>query len=89
MMNHPLQQYIPQQLQKPQVPVNYRNPFRMMQSFALAMQNPVAFVKQNLPEIPEHVFNDPTGNSVLQYMMQNLGVTQQDIQNVSNQIPRF
>ena len=81
MNNHPLQQYIPQQMQQPQVPMNYRNPLQMMQSFAMAMRN--------LPGIPEQAFNDPTGNSVLQYMMQNLGVTQQDIQNAANQMPRF
>lgn len=89
MMNHPLQQYIPQQMQRPQMPMGYHNPLQMMQSFAMAMRNPAAFVKQNLPGIPEQAFNDPTGNSVLQYMMQNLGVTQQDIQNAANQMPRF
>ena len=67
----------------------HQNNMQQMQSFMSAIRNPVAFIKQNIPGIPDQAFNDPTGNAVLQYMMNNLGVTQQDIQKVSSQIPRF
>lgn len=65
------------------------NPMQMMGNVMQAMRNPMAFVRQRLPGIPEEVFKDPTGNGVLQYMMQNMGVTQQDVQNAANQIPKY
>ena len=54
-----------------------------------AMQNPAQFVRQHLSGIPNEAFNDPTGNSVLQYMQNYMGVTQQDIMNAQSQIPRY
>ena len=97
-LNHPLQQYIPQQMmrQAPQaaqpmisgIP-QFANPVQKMSYIMQAMQNPAQFVRQHLNGIPEQAFNDPSGNAVLQYMQQNMGVTQQDIQNASNQIPRY
>lgn len=92
--NHPLRQYMPQYMQQrapAQMSGNraFQNPFQKMNYIMQAIRNPAAFVRQNLPGIPEEAFNDPTGNGVLQYMRQNLGVTDQDIQNAANQMPRF
>ena len=88
---HPLQQYIPQQMQRqPNVGnMQMNNPMQMMAAAMQAMRNPQAFVRQYIPGIPDEAFNDPTGNGVLQYMMNNLGVTQQDIRNVQRQMPGF
>lgn len=90
-MSHPLMQYMPQQMQSQTQPqmsnMPSANPVQQMASIYQAMVNPSAFVKEHLPGIPEQICNDP--NQVLQYMMQNLGVTQQDIQNAARQIPRF
>lgn len=66
----------------------FSNPLQKMSYILQAMQNPAEFVRQNLPGIPNEAYNDPTGNSVLQYMMNNMGVTQTDIQNAANQIPK-
>lgn len=66
----------------------FANPVQKMGAMLQAMRNPAQFVRQRLPQIPAEAFNDPTGNAVLQYMMNNMGVTQQDIQNAINQIPR-
>ena len=92
----PLQQYIPQQMvrQAPQQPMisgmpQFANPIQKMNYIMQAMQNPAQFVRQHLSGIPEQAFNDPTGNAVLQYMQQNMGVTQQDIQNAASQIPQM
>ncbi len=63
--------------------MQFQNPLQKMYFIMQAMRNPAAFVRQNLPQIPQEAYNDPTGNGVLQYMMNNMGVTQQDIQNVS------
>lgn len=89
-MTHPLMQYMPQQMQnryQAQPRPNLQTRAQQMAAMMRAMSNPAAFVKENLPGLPEQIANDP--NQILQYMMQNLGVTQQDIQNAANQIPRF
>lgn len=45
-----------------------------------AMQNPSAFIKQNFPDIPAEIQNDP--NQILGYLQRTRGITAQDIQNV-------
>ena len=45
-----------------------------------AMQNPSAFIKQNFPDIPAEIQNDP--NQILGYLQRTRGITSQDIQNV-------
>ena len=98
-INHPLQQYMPQAMQRsamqPQqhsmvygIP-QFANPMQKMSYIMQAMQNPAQFVRQHLPGVPEQALQDPTGNAVLRYMQQNMGVTQQDIQNAAGQIPRY
>ena len=67
----------------------FMNPIQKVGYILQAMQNPAQFVRQHLTGIPEQAFNDPTGNQVLQYMQQNMGVTQQDIQNAASQIPQM
>ena len=98
--NHPLQQMLAQMAGQPtqqQTPPaqpmmsgmpQFANPMQKMNYIMQAMRNPAAFVKQHLPNIPDEVLRDPTGNSALQYMQQNMGVTQQDIMNAQNQIPQ-
>lgn len=67
--------------------MRFANPIQKMNYIMQAMQNPVAFVRQNIPNLPQEISNDP--NRILQYMQQNMGVTQQDIQNAQAQIPMF
>lgn len=95
-MTHPLQQFIPQQMigQVPQQPMitgipQFMNPVQKMSFIMQAMQNPAQFVRQHLSGIPEQAFQDPTGNMVLQYMQQNMGVSQQDIVNAQNQFQQM
>lgn len=66
-------------------PPMFQNPLQKMNYIMQAMSNPAAFVRQNLPEIPNEILNDP--NQILQYMKQNMGLTDQDIRNASMQIP--
>ena len=97
-MNHPLQQMLSQMsgqmpMMQPQPMVSgipkFQNPIQKMNYIMQAMQNPAAFVKQHIPNMPDEVLRDPTGNSALQYMQQNMGVTQQDIMNAQSQIPQM
>lgn len=61
------------QLQQPP-----QNPYQMMSSIMQAMRNPAMFVKQNMPDIPDSIMNDP--NQVLQYIQQTRGMTMAQIQ---------
>lgn len=102
-MNHPLQQMLSQMMagQAPQqIPAmrsapmvsgipQFANPMQKAAYIMQAMRNPAAFVKQHMPDIPDEVLRDPTGNSALQYMQQNMGLTQQDIAYAQNQIPQY
>lgn len=85
--NPMMQPGMPQQMPVNQIP-QFASPMQKMGAMMQAMRNPAQFVRQRLPQIPEEAFNDPSGNAVLQYMMNNMGVTQQDVQNAMNQIPR-
>lgn len=88
-MNPLYQQFMGGAMQsRPGIPM-FQNPIQKMNYIMQAMRNPAAFVRQNLPGIPEQAYSDPTGNQVLQYMMNYMGVTQQDVQNAANQIPKF
>lgn len=102
-MNHPLQQMLAQQMsgqipqQQPSSPFRpavsgipqFANPLQKMNYIMQAMRNPAQFVREHVSGIPESAFNDPTGNSVLNYMQQNMGVTQQDIYNAQNQMQQM
>ena len=44
------------------------NPMQMMAQVMKAMMNPAAFVKQNFPDIPVNIQNDP--NQVFNYLQQ-------------------
>ena len=53
----------------PQIPVTPRpNPMQFMVNLMKAMMNPAAFVKQNFPDIPDNIQNDP--NQVFNYLQQ-------------------
>lgn len=43
-----------------------------------AMQNPAQFVKQQFPDIPNEIQNNP--HQILQYLQQTRGITNQQIQ---------
>ena len=52
-----------------------------MQYIMNAMANPAAFVKQQFPDIPENIQNNP--NEILRYLQQTRGITDQQIQQIS------
>lgn len=84
------QQSISQQSQ--QMPMmsggpHFQNPIQKMNYIMQAMRNPAAFVKQAIPDLPNEIANDP--NRILQYLQQTRGVTNEQIQQIAGQIPRF
>ena len=55
----------------------YQKVNQIMQS----MQNPAAFVKQQFPDIPDNILNDP--NQILHYLQQTRGVSNEQIQQMT------
>ena len=71
-------------LQTPQQPQTPMNPMQKIQMVMQAMANPAGFVKQQFPDIPDDMLNDP--NRIMQYLQQTRGISNQDIQQVKAQI---
>lgn len=46
-----------------------------------AMTNPAAFAKQQFPDIPNDILNDP--QQILRYLQQTRGISDQDIQRIA------
>ena len=67
--------------------MKFQNPVQKMQYIMQAMQNPAAFVRQAIPDIPQEISNNP--NQILQYLQQTRGISNEQIQQVANQIPHF
>lgn len=59
----------------------------MMMNPMQAMMNPVAFVRQACPDVPDEIINDP--NKVFQYLMNTRGLTPQQKQLLNQQPRRF
>ena len=62
------------------------NPMQKMQRVMQAMQNPAAFVKQVFPDIPDNIQNNP--NQILQYLQQTRNISDAQIQQTMQQMPR-
>ena len=65
----------------------FQNPVQKMQYILQAMQNPAAFVKQAIPDLPESIMNNP--NQILRYLQETRGISNEQIQQLVNQMPRF
>ena len=71
-----------------QVRSNVNNPYQMMQQMSQAMANPVAFLKQRFPDIPDQIMNNPW--QIMQYLQQSRGMSQEQIQQMGNQaMPQY
>ena len=45
------------------------------------MQNPMAFVRQQFPDVPDNILNDP--NQVLQYLQQTRNISNEQLQQLT------
>lgn len=57
---------------------NMINAYQKVNQIMQSMQNPAAFVKQQFPDIPDNILNDP--NQVLQYLQQTRNISNEQIQ---------
>ena len=66
----------------------FQNPMQKMQYIMQVMTNPAAFVKQQFPDIPDNILNDP--NQVGPYIQKRLGVSNQQVQQIrQNPYPSY
>lgn len=63
------------------------SPIQKMNTIMQAMRNPAQFVKQQFPDIPDTMMNDP--NQVLQYLQQTRNISNDQLAMLMNQFPRF
>ena len=63
----------------------FQNPMQRAQAIMQAMRNPAEFVRQNIPDLPSNIANDP--GQILNFLQQTRGVTQQHIQQLLQQNP--
>ena len=66
---------------KPVTQLKFQNPSQKASYIMQAMSNPVAFVQEQFPDVPENIRNNP--NDILNYLQQTRGnKLAQDIQNI-------
>lgn len=66
---------------KPVTQLNFQNPSQRVNYIMQAMSNPVAFVQEQFPDVPENIRNNP--NDILNYLQQTRGnKLAQDIQHI-------
>ena len=70
-----------------QGPLTMMGPIQKANAIYQAMQNPAEFVRRMVPDLPPEISNDP--NKILQYLQQTRGISNEQIQQIAGQIPRF
>ena len=62
----------------------FMNPAQKVAYVMQAMRNPAAFVKQQFPDIPDEISNDP--DAILNYLQKTRGISSDQIQQLSGQL---
>ena len=60
---------------------NMINAYQRVNQIMQGMQNPAAFVKQQFPDIPDNIMNDP--NQILQYLQQTRNISNEQLQQMT------
>jgi len=66
---------------------NPMNPMQKVNQVMQAMRNPMPVIMQAFPDIPAYTYNNP--NQILQYLQQTRHISNEQIQNIMNQIPHY
>ena len=64
----------------------FQNPIQKAAYIMQALTNPAAFVKQQFPDVPDGIVNDPI--QVRNYIQQSRGISDQQLRQIMNQYPR-
>ena len=70
--------------QSGQAPV-FNNPIQKANYILRTLTNPAAFVKQQFPDVPDNLMNDP--NQILGYLQQTRGIDTNQLQQILGQFP--
>lgn len=84
MMQSPISYGQYPQMQQQIMPMN---PIQKMQMVMQAMQNPIGFLTQRFPDIPQNIQNNP--GQILQYLQQTRNISNAQIQQTDNQMQQF
>ena len=84
MMQSPISYGQYPQMQQQIMPMN---PMQKMQMVMQAMQNPIGFLTQRFPDIPQNIQNNP--GQILQYLQQTRNISNAQIQQTDNQMQQF
>lgn len=82
---NPLYQMLMGGQQRPQM--GFATPIQKANAIMQALQNPAQFVRQQFPDIPEDISNDP--NQILRYIQQTRNISNDQLGQIMNQFPRF
>lgn len=61
--------------------LNLITAYQRVNQIMQTMQNPAAFVKQQFPDIPDNILNDP--NQILQYLQQTRNISNAQLQQIT------
>ena len=64
-----------------------QNPMQKIQMVMQAMQNPIGFITQRFPDIPQNIQNNPS--QILQYLQQTRTISNEQIQQADNQMQQI
>lgn len=64
----------------------FMNPIQKANYILQTLTNPARFVKQQFPDIPDNISNDP--NQILQYIQRTRGISNEQIQTILGQFKR-
>lgn len=62
----------------------FANPMQKIAYVMQAMRNPAAFVKQQFPDIPDEISNNP--DAIMEYLQRTRGISPEQIQQLSGQL---
>lgn len=65
--------------------MQFTNPMQKAAYIMQAMTNPAEFVRQNIPDLPKEIANDP--NQILSFLQRTRGITNEQIQQIVQQNP--
>ena len=65
--------------------MTFQNPLQKANYILRTLTNPAAFVKQQFPDIPDSMMNDP--RQILGYIQETRGINNNQIQQILGQFP--
>ena len=83
-----VRQQMPQMPQiQPQSGMVFQNPIQKANYILNTLTNPSAFVREQFPDVPSDIANDP--NRVLQYIQQTRNISNEQLNQIMNRFPRW